>query len=241
VDLSIANGSQQAYQAVGTFADGAQVNLNSSVTWSSSTTSVANDNLGPNKKGRASIDVTAASGQTVTITATLGANSGTSTLNLGAFAYTANNVGDNVSVFTIDTGTGALTAGTAVNAGNGPRSVTVDPTGRFAYVANECSNDVSVFSIEPSGHDPVRLKQAHSLSGVNIVSARQAQQAGPRDRQWPQARSPQAGEASERLKQSARRAEGLASCFPSEFFVGKDVLDVDRDVVLGGMEQLRNL
>jgi hypothetical protein len=53
-------------------------------------------------------------------------------------------------VYTINPTTGALTAGTAVAAGGGPYSVTVDPTGKFAYVANYVSNNVSAYTINPT-------------------------------------------------------------------------------------------
>ena len=66
----------------------------------------------------------------------------------GKFAYVANIYGNNVSAYSINTTTGALTAvGPAVAAGYGPRSVTVDPSGKFAYVANVWGDNVSVFSI----------------------------------------------------------------------------------------------
>ena len=56
----------------------------------------------------------------------------------GRFAYVANLVGDNVSAYTINSSTGALSAvaGSPFAAGNDPWSVTVDPSGKFAYVAN---------------------------------------------------------------------------------------------------------
>jgi 6-phosphogluconolactonase (cycloisomerase 2 family) len=79
------------------------------------------------------------------------------------FVYVANagfgGVPGNVSAYTIDDSTGALTAvpGSPFPAGVAPRSVTVDPTGRFLYVAN-CGNpcfngandlgDIYAFSID---------------------------------------------------------------------------------------------
>jgi YVTN family beta-propeller protein len=57
--------------------------------------------------------------------------------NVAGFAYVANADSNNVSAFTIDATTGALTSiGAAAAAGSSPRSVTVDPSGKFAYVAN---------------------------------------------------------------------------------------------------------
>lgn len=68
---------------------------------------------------------------------------------LPKFAYVTNINSYDVSVYTIDPATGALTsAGTAVPAMSAPGSVTVDPTGRFAYVAG--SSDISVYTINPT-------------------------------------------------------------------------------------------
>ncbi len=77
----------------------------------------------------------------------------------GGFAYVANcgavpgcdGVGlGNVSAYTIDGTTGALTevAGSPFPAERIPRSVTVDPTGQFVYVANLESNNVSAYAID---------------------------------------------------------------------------------------------
>lgn len=78
----------------------------------------------------------------------------------GKFVYVANYVSDNVSVFSIDNATGALSpldadAGTAgiqnaISAGNSPNSITIDPAGRFAYVASYFSTAVSAFSVNAS-------------------------------------------------------------------------------------------
>jgi 6-phosphogluconolactonase len=76
----------------------------------------------------------------------------------GKFAYVANfATTGNVSAYTINPGTGALTqidcgGGAGCNAknfvaGTYPKSVTVAPTGDFAYVANQNSNDVSAYTI----------------------------------------------------------------------------------------------
>ena len=77
---------------------------------------------------------------------------------LGRFAYVANagngDFGDfhgNVSMYTIDASTGALTSLGTIEAGFSPDSVTVHPTGKFAYVANDggdfCGN-VSMYTID---------------------------------------------------------------------------------------------
>ena len=77
--------------------------------------------------------------------------------------------GDSVSMFTINTTTGALTSIGTIAAGAGPVSMTVDPTGKFAYVTNSASNDVSMYAVNgttgalasvgtiASGTDPVSI------------------------------------------------------------------------------------
>src|SRR6266702_4301554 len=68
----------------------------------------------------------------------------------GKFAYVANYHSANISAFTIDAATGALTAvaGSPFAAGTNPFSIAVDPSGKFAYVANQNSNNVSAFTID---------------------------------------------------------------------------------------------
>jgi hypothetical protein len=67
------------------------------------------------------------------------------------FVYVANANGNNVSGYTINAATGALTAiaGSPFPAGTNPASVAVDSSGKFAYVANSGSalNDVSGYTI----------------------------------------------------------------------------------------------
>jgi YVTN family beta-propeller protein len=105
-----------------------------------------------------------------TINATTGALTSTGTINgncpglcfpasvvvdpSGKFAYVANsgwnvaNSGSNdVSMYTIDATTGALTSIGSIAAGADPASVAVDSSGKFAYVANSGSNDVSMYTI----------------------------------------------------------------------------------------------
>jgi 6-phosphogluconolactonase (cycloisomerase 2 family) len=70
----------------------------------------------------------------------------------GKFAYVANKSeppgsAGNVSMYTINAGTGGLTSIGTIAAGTNPVSVAVDPTGKFAYVANSGSNDVSMYAV----------------------------------------------------------------------------------------------
>ena len=79
----------------------------------------------------------------------------------GKFAYVANNSpfsggNGNVSGYTIDPNTGALTAiaDSPFPAGAGPASVAVDPSGKFAYVTNapfsSGTGNVSGYTIDPN-------------------------------------------------------------------------------------------
>jgi 6-phosphogluconolactonase (cycloisomerase 2 family) len=75
---------------------------------------------------------------------------------LGQFAYVANEGSQNVSAFSIDGITGALTpiAGSPFLTGRSQAfSVAVDPTGRFAYVASVSPSfgGVSAYTIGPAG------------------------------------------------------------------------------------------
>jgi len=70
----------------------------------------------------------------------------------GKFAYVAtesNTPGSagNVSMYTINATTGALTSIGTIAAGTNPVSVVVDPSSKFAYVTNSTSNDVSMYTI----------------------------------------------------------------------------------------------
>jgi len=65
----------------------------------------------------------------------------------GKFVYVANANSNNVSMYTIDATTGALTSTGTIPAGTLPKSVTVDPSGKFAYVANNFSNSISMYTI----------------------------------------------------------------------------------------------
>jgi len=68
------------------------------------------------------------------------------------FAYVANEGSNNVSAYTIDPSTGALTtiAGSPFPAARFPASVAVDPGGKFAYVSDENSNNISAYTIDLS-------------------------------------------------------------------------------------------
>ncbi len=69
------------------------------------------------------------------------------------YVYATNLQDNNVSAFSMNPGTGALTAvsGSPFAAGTAPASITTDPTGSFAFVANSGSKNISVYSITNTG------------------------------------------------------------------------------------------
>jgi YVTN family beta-propeller protein len=73
----------------------------------------------------------------------------------GKYVYAVNIVSDNVSMYTIDPTTGALTANGTIASGNDPVQITVDPTGRYAYVVNRnlaaSTGSISQYTINASG------------------------------------------------------------------------------------------
>jgi 6-phosphogluconolactonase len=94
----------------------------------------------------------------VNFTITSGTNPGTNpssvavapdpTGKFGKFAYVANYGSNSVSMYSIDTATGALAPIGTVAAGSSPVSVAVDRSGKFAYAANNDSHDISMYTID---------------------------------------------------------------------------------------------
>jgi YVTN family beta-propeller protein len=72
----------------------------------------------------------------------------------GKFAFVADGFNgfpeenNNVSTYTINGTTGALTSTGTIAAGSSPASIAIDPSGRFAYVTNSRSNDVSMYTVD---------------------------------------------------------------------------------------------
>ena len=66
------------------------------------------------------------------------------------FLYAAINQGNDISGYSINASTGALTpiSGSPFSSGSVPMTVRVDPTGRYAYATNAYSNDISAYSID---------------------------------------------------------------------------------------------
>ena len=66
----------------------------------------------------------------------------------GAFPEDVFGGSSSVSMYTVNSTTGALTSFGMIATESGPNSVALDPTGKFAYVANFNSNDVSMYTID---------------------------------------------------------------------------------------------
>ncbi len=88
------------------------------------------------------------------------------------FAYVANAGSNNVSAYSIDASTGALTAltGSPFPAGSFPQSVTIDPTGKFAYVANGASNSVSAYAMDASTGAMTAIPSSPFAAGTGPIS-----------------------------------------------------------------------
>ena len=71
----------------------------------------------------------------------------------GTFLYVVNQDANNVEMYTINAGTGLLTAlGTpTIATGNVPQGISINSAGTFAYVTNGQSSTVSMYSIPNSG------------------------------------------------------------------------------------------
>ena len=85
------------------------------------------------------------------------------------FAYVTNRLDGTVSMFVIDSNTGALTPNGTVEAGGEPFRIEFDPTGRFVYVANEGSA-ISIYTFQSDGTLlPVETAGTGSLAVVLTV------------------------------------------------------------------------
>jgi 6-phosphogluconolactonase len=86
----------------------------------------------------------------------------------GRFAYAAN-AGDNtISVYSIDSTSGALTAvGTPVSTGMSPYAIAARPDGRYVYVVNQISNNVSVFAVDATSGALTSIPGSPFAAGID--------------------------------------------------------------------------
>jgi 6-phosphogluconolactonase len=67
----------------------------------------------------------------------------------GKFLFASNRGHDTITVFSIDSKTGALIlADYFPTQGKTPRNFEIDPTGKFLFVANQDTNNIAVFQID---------------------------------------------------------------------------------------------
>jgi filamentous hemagglutinin family protein len=100
----------------------------------------------------------------------------------GKFAYAVNNSSSDISAYSVDTVSGALTAipcgmgsvchGNNFSTGTNPYSISIDPSSQYAYVVNSNSNSVSAFAINASTGAlvPVACGSGAGCSGGNFAS-----------------------------------------------------------------------
>ncbi len=72
---------------------------------------------------------------------------GTPVTRVPAFTYVANQGSNDVSVFHVDSTTGALAASGKSNAGAAPSAVAAHPSGRFVYVTNQTGGTISTYTV----------------------------------------------------------------------------------------------
>jgi 6-phosphogluconolactonase len=86
----------------------------------------------------------------------------------GRFAYAANRGDNSVSVFSIDSTTGALTAlGAPVPTGMSPYAIAAGPGGQFVYVVNEISNNISVYAVNATSGALTAIPDSPFAAGTN--------------------------------------------------------------------------
>jgi 6-phosphogluconolactonase len=88
----------------------------------------------------------------------------------GSFVVLANQATSNISVFSLDSSTGGLTAvsGSPFASGNQPGPVAIDPSGKFIFVGNTGGNSLSAYGIDSMG-------SLTPLSGTPITLGTNAQ------------------------------------------------------------------
>jgi 6-phosphogluconolactonase len=83
------------------------------------------------------------------------------------FAYVANFTSNDISAYTIDATSGALTPVTGpFLTGINPNSIAIDPTGNFAYVTNN-GGDVSAYVIDPGSGALTPVTGSPFVTGLN--------------------------------------------------------------------------
>ncbi len=142
------------FRAIGTFSDGSQQDLTTSVSWSSTDPTAATISNSAGSEGLAS---SAAEG-TTTISASTGSLSDSTGLRVTAlvpgqakFAYVTNLFDSTVSIYLVDGSSGQLTPNGAprfVSQMSAPDAVAADPSGKFLYVADRGNFNLFAYTID---------------------------------------------------------------------------------------------
>ncbi len=93
---------------------------------------------------------------------------------LDPFVYVAHEGSGDVSAFSVNTSSGALSSvGSPVPAGAQPAAITTEPSGRFVYVANAGDDTVSILAIDPmtGALSTARAAQATVASHPSALAA----------------------------------------------------------------------
>ncbi len=107
------------------------------------------------------------------------------------FAYVANYGSNNVSAYTINASTGALTqvTGSPFGAGTQAYDVAIDPNGKFVYVTNYGSNNVSAYTVNATSGALTQVAGSpFSRHPVTRHCSRSHRQVPLRDQLWLQKR-----------------------------------------------------
>jgi 6-phosphogluconolactonase (cycloisomerase 2 family) len=94
----------------------------------------------------------------------------------GKFAYVADggqnsdgSKGTNVSMYTIDATTGALSSIGKITAGLSPSSIAIHPSGKFVYVVNNDSNDISTYTLNLTSGDLASIGTLAATAGSIVI------------------------------------------------------------------------
>jgi 6-phosphogluconolactonase len=87
---------------------------------------------------------------------------------VGRFAYAANAGDDTISVYSINSTTGALTAvGTPVPTGTSPYAIATRPDGQYLYVVNQISNNISVYAVNATSGALTAIPGSPFVAGMD--------------------------------------------------------------------------
>ncbi len=93
----------------------------------------------------------------------------------GRWLYGSNRGHNSITVFSIDSESGALEEVAHVpTGGDWPRFFTLDPSGKFLLVANQNSDDINVFRIDPDSGVPAALQSTISIDAPVCIVFRPA-------------------------------------------------------------------